>query len=230
MKHIIFLSLFASIAIQAFSQAANPVAVFKFDEGTGTAVKDTAGVFKGEIKNAQWADGKSGKALAFSGSNSYAAIKFTNLDGGFTFIAWTKPNAIPADLPFGETSIVARPGFHSSIAYTTAKKFFFNYWTTNNRNVVAMSSDESPSDAWYHVAGVYDKTAGKTFIYVNGELKGTAVSPEGTEIRKYDAVLYIGCGTTGGKYAGWYTGAVDDVKVFSRALTADEVRSEFAAQ
>ncbi|MBI4976894.1 MAG: LamG domain-containing protein [Spirochaetes bacterium] len=224
------LALLAIITGACLSAQSASAVEFTFDEGTGIRISDTTGTFTGEVKNALWTEGRSGKALAFTGSNSYAVIKFTNLSGGFTFAAWVKPKEISADLPFGETSIVARSGYHSSIAYTTAKKFFFNYWTTNNRNVSAVSSATYDANEWYHVAGVYDKTGGKAYIYVNGELKGTAAAPAGSEIRRYEPVLYIGCGTTSGKYAGWFTGAVDDVKIFNRALLSDEVKELYTSR
>ena len=78
------------------------------------------------------------------------------------------------------------------------------------------------TNVWYHLAGTYDGST--VSIYVNGELENSA--PYSGLIRSDHAPVHVG----GGKlfstaWGNQFTvdGAVDDVRIYDRALSADEV-------
>jgi hypothetical protein len=206
----------------------NPTLWLRLDEGSGNLIGDANGRYKGENKGALWAPGKSGKAVEVNGTNGYLRVPITNLEGSFTFSAWTKPLAVSNDNPGGEACIVARTGFHNAIGYNARGRFYFGLWQEDNKNPAATSPVESAPGAWYHVVGVYDKEASKLHIYVNGDLKASTATSGAP--RKYGPVLFIGTGSTGGKYSFGYRGVVDEVKVYSRALSAQEIKNAFEAQ
>jgi hypothetical protein len=71
---------------------------------------------------------------------------------------------------------------------------------------------------WHHIAGVYDANAGR--IYVDGVMRGSIASagiPTPTTIWK------IGNVSGGGTGTGFFQGAIDDVRVYNRALTGAEI-------
>ncbi len=71
---------------------------------------------------------------------------------------------------------------------------------------------------WTHLAATYDGTTLR--LYVNGVLQNSVAAP-----LPFDSAesLYIG-GDPGCSGRSWYTGLVDDVYLFTQALTADEVK------
>ena len=83
----------------------------------------------------------------------------------------------------------------------------------------AMVFSFTTTGSWVHVAGVYNGTDMR--LYINGSLVGTPVSKTGNLRSRVDGDLCIGrYGPTQGLY---FVGMIDDVRVYSRAVTADEV-------
>ena len=76
---------------------------WKFNEGTGTAAKDDLTGNDGTLKNmdnADWVDGKFGKALDFDGSNDYVfAPKTVGGEKAMTAAMWIKAPTLANDMP-----------------------------------------------------------------------------------------------------------------------------------
>ncbi|MDR3260448.1 MAG: LamG domain-containing protein, partial [Tannerella sp.] len=77
---------------------------------------------------------------------------------------------------------------------------------------------------YYHLVGVWDKTAGKAYIYIDGVLKGTAdAAGTYTPAAATSRWICIG-GDAGGMNAeGCFKGNLVIARVYDRALTATEV-------
>jgi hypothetical protein len=78
-----------------------------------------------------------------------------------------------------------------------------------------------PAGFWSHIAAVHNGTSMR--LYINGVEK--AVAPVEGEIMPSKRGLIIG-NYIGRKNAYAFDGLLDDVKVFGRALTAEEVFAE----
>jgi len=76
-----------------------------------------------------------------------------------------------------------------------------------------------PLNQWTHIAATYDGSIMK--IYVNGELDNQ-VSRSGT-IGSNTLGLQIGVNTDGNTYRRHFKGSIDEVRIYDRALTTDEV-------
>ena len=76
-------------------------------------------------------------------------------------------------------------------------------------------------DNWHHIAGTWDGKVIK--VYIDGLLK--AEKDCVGEIKVGDGNLYIG--SRGGKQR-WLNGSLDEIKVFNRALSPDEVKADMA--
>ena len=80
-------------------------------------------------------------------------------------------------------------------------------------------------DVWYHYVFVVDETGGK--IYVNGELIDTQ-DWNGTPSEVSNSYLWkIGGNYEPGRPEHFFHGKIDDISIWEKALTADEVRSLF---
>jgi len=86
-----------------------------------------------------------------------------------------------------------------------------------------VSTSAIPTGQWVHVAGTYDPSTGEKKLYVNGTLVASATL---TDPLVYDTTssgdLYIGQDPGGGEA---FQGAIDDVGVWNRALTASEIQT-----
>jgi hypothetical protein len=79
----------------------------------------------------------------------------------------------------------------------------------------------TPSTAtWYHISVVYNAAAGTALFYVNGSQQGTTQTGMETSIFNGGDALWIGRGE--GKYLD---GVMDELGIWSRALTSTEVTS-----
>ena len=104
---------------------------------------------------------------------------------------------------------------------------FFN-WDASGNAVVAQSS-VAPNGAWQHLVAVYDQPAGRMQLYVNGAL-AASVAPRATLVTSYDEVTI---GARKGSASGYndlnFNGHIDEVAIYDRALSADEIRAHFDA-
>lgn len=73
------------------------------------------------------------------------------------------------------------------------------------------------SGNWHHLVGVYDGS--QLLTYIDGVQRATA-SYAGAILPSTGALLI---GTSPGSYLRWFDGAIDDIRVFTRALDATEV-------
>jgi hypothetical protein len=80
---------------------------------------------------------------------------------------------------------------------------------------------------WTHLAGVYDKAAGRLGLYVDGVL----VSEVDRTATPWSASgrFAVGRGFASGVGAGWWNGNVADVQVFDRVLVPDDFTGQLAS-
>lgn len=149
--------------------------------------------------------------LRFSG-NDTSAGPVVSLDGPFTVEAWMNLEA-----PIGnEDSLLAADNL-LDMNFCDGQ---FRVWTKQHGDVAVAKSKTTP-DAWTHYA--VSRDAEGTFrIYVDGELDAESGS---RETIPYPG-LRIGYSTPRGKDRGT-RGRIAELRVWSRARTADEIRSDF---
>jgi hypothetical protein len=76
-------------------------------------------------------------------------------------------------------------------------------------------------DTWFHVAGSYDGS--QTRAFVNGVQIGTGLIPNGPLATPSSQPLYIGSA----RAANYFTGSIDEVRVWNVARTAAEIARDF---
>jgi hypothetical protein len=202
------------------------VGYWDFQEGAGDAANDKSGYDNdGTLENMAtssnggWTDGKIGSALDFDGTDDYVEIiSASELDGmnDLTLSGWFKP---------GDTM---------SYKYSIYKSYVYEIsWgdggtpcsgigasifdTVSSRTRICSEVDFS-AGTWYHVTITTEGTDFK--IYINGDLKNTTPFNDSLENNANN----VGIGTYVAQPSTYaYTGIIDEVRIYNRALSAGEV-------
>jgi hypothetical protein len=197
--------------------------------GEGNA-NDVTGNNNGTLVNdVGFAPGEVGQAFSFDG-NGYVSIPdsplLDSLTNSITIELWLKTDQMTSDW----TGIVAKGNSAWALQATPGAN-------TVDFNVSLGAGDLSGSrsindDQWHHVAGVYDGT--NMFLYVDGTLDvsmpATGLIPQnsdplaiGANVQAY--VPPCGCNEPG----YFFNGLIDEVSIYNRALTAQEIQAIYAA-
>ena len=228
--YFIVASLILALALPADSVINDPdLSVhYGFEEGKGAVVKDDSpnGNDADIIGKADWEDGPPGfgKALIFDGKTD---VDMRGKDfkkkpkDAVSICVWVKHDGagdaqslfdVISDVPGaqGLYHVEIRPGgfrwFHRNTANTT----IFNI----NPGPVL------PSDKWLHFAGTYDSKGGKVVTYVDGKQTHDAEG-DGELAQNWNQRAGIGHHVQG----RWLSGSIDEFYIFTRALTASEVKA-----
>ena len=181
--------------------------------------------------------GRFGQAFHFDGvSQSVAGPASASLDQWtqFTLEAWAKLDKT-ADVNGAAPGrmVVNRVGNpNDQVNYNQG--YQFGFWDNARRFVLAFNTNGQawpglmteavfpapvPTNAWLHIAATYDHNAVK--LYLNGVPLVTNVIGAAT-VAHSTAAFRIGMDDNGN---GPFAGSIDDVRVYSRALTAAEIAS-----
>jgi len=223
-----------------------PVGHWKFDECQGTTTYDSSGNGNnGTITigasgtnttpgtcstSGAWADGASGKfnsaSLEFDGTDDYTTISSNsklNLDN-FTVAFWMNANNASGTSTIEQT-------INKAASNSTASNYVFSWSHTNTSFQksfaffgssgweTAQISSTMNTGIWYHVTGTYDGTNLK--VYLNGNLEDTEAAPS-PETGNYN--LFIGSGHSSNSPYAYFSGQIDDVRIYNYALSANQVK------
>ncbi|NVN91057.1 MAG: Ig-like domain repeat protein [Desulfuromonadales bacterium] len=209
----------------------------------GTAKQGALTITCEPVSGSVFAAGKTGEGFSFNGSSDYiskgASYKGT-ASNSFTMEFWAKP----------ETTITASSLAEAQSGYAGISGQRYAIFPENQNSstdagagvsvgsnkiaVIEHSSDYMPSllvydlvpgdilsDGWMHVAMVYDAKTPK--LYVNGLLRRTGLTSLRTNVYPSSSFGEAGYGY------GWYQGLLDEIHIYNRALTMDEIRSVYVA-
>jgi prepilin-type N-terminal cleavage/methylation domain-containing protein len=206
----------------------NRVSEWKFDEGSGTSIADTVGSNSGTlIGGSTWktaGECVSGNCLSFAGAGDYVnagnsaslnAVDAVTLEA---WVKWTYSGNISADyFP------VRKDGNYWFWDGWGSPHIAFEVWVNGaRRNPGAYTV--SPN-IWYHLTGVYDSTSRKVRLYVNG-VQESSVTLSGlaqyTMDTSANSVLI-------GSSALSKSSLIDEVRIYSAALSASRIREDYLA-
>ncbi|MGB5741214.1 MAG: DUF4347 domain-containing protein, partial [Sedimenticolaceae bacterium] len=208
-----------------------------FDDAAGGTASDTTtyandGTLSGV---AVWTTGEIGGALKVDYSDGIDYVEVPNSatlenvqESDFTLASWFRPDSTPpgsgsdADASYG---ILIKEGWHTGLYYGSDNRFYFTHVLTGDQGEEVVSTNTYAPGQFYHVAGVLDRAAGTMEIYVDGVLQGTNSFTPGTAAREYGTETWtLGVANpSGGIWAWTADGAIDDARIYSRALTSDDV-------
>ena len=174
----------------------------------------------GSVSGAVWtASGRFGSALSFDGVNDWVTVpdaSSLDLTTGMTVEAWVRPAALG-----GWRTVVfkERPGgvVYGLYADQAAGRPLGQVYIGSERSAIGTSA--LPLNVWSHLATTFDGSVVR--LFVNGVLVGTS-SISGS-MTASTGVLRIGGNSI---WSEWYAGLIDEVRVYSRALTAAELQQD----
>lgn len=182
-----------------------------FDEGTSTTAGDASGNGNtGTLTNGPtWTIGKKGKSLLMNGSTSFVSIptRGASKDTG-TITLWANATSTPS----GSTYLVNTAG--------TVERIYLQWsgstisMTMGSGSTLIGSLPNVTPNTWYFITGTWNN--GVASLYVNGALVG---SNSYTPLASVQNPMFIG-GFNGSQS---FTGRIDDVRFYSRALSTDEM-------
>jgi len=224
-KKLIYLISFVVALNTAGSVSADLVAHWRLDETSGTTAYDSSGNRNdGTLNgNPQWAAGTIGGALHLDGSGDYVRIPFGESlrvlnSGDFTFTMWLNADAIDKKhIVFQQMDVNGLGRSWLTIGNGNADNAIRTYvggaWTVSGFVIEA--------GEWYHAAVVVTEggSADSIQIYVNGQPQG---NPRLDSMEDCEGDFIIGCAKN--LTATFTEGLVDDVRIYSQAMTEEELQ------
>ncbi len=201
------------------------VAHWKMDEEGGSSLLDASpyGNHAATSGGPARVAGVAGRALGLNGTSQYATAPdraSLDLSGAITVAAWIRPEKKDTQYVVKKAEQGSVDGYELSLASTG--KVFFRLNQRSSGDTYRLNSVASyPTDGstWMHVAVTYDGAVMR--LYVDGVENSAKSFAGGPAIAPNQLPLTIGAGANG--YRG-LKGAVDEVRLYSTALSASQVR------
>ena len=199
------------------------VAHWKLD-GCGNMVRDSKGSNHGSLKGPARVAGLLGKALLFDGKSAYVETPFVpawQSGDSFSVVAWVKYTASGQDMTvFGfEATQKGSVWLH----HWKAGQLGFRVQDDGFKFDSAKSSSSFNDGKWHLLVGVRDGLAKELLFYVDGVLEKGITDPTTTVINASQKLwAAIGSSNHNGKVDNFFNGAIDDVRVYDRALSPGE--------
>ena len=227
MRNFVVYGLIASVLMlmpfATFADFSDGLVLYlSLDEGSGDVAGDLSGLgHDGQIDLPEWVDGKYGKALQFGDADSGTFVTVESTDAlnvnEMSFMAW-----INAEHWDGTRQIVGK-SVHGGCAGRTQYGLFSEGGTfrlrfeTDAGRADIDAPDLPPTGEWVHVAFTNDGT--QATIYMNGAEVVSGDVPGA--LNANDDPLRIAQDCERPQYI--FAGAIDDVRLWNRALSADEI-------
>ncbi|MDH3455888.1 MAG: fibronectin type III domain-containing protein [Gemmatimonadota bacterium] len=200
--------------------AATLVAHWTLDEGSGTVAGDASGYGNsGTLMNGPtWVPGYTGTALSFDGDDDFVLVPDADaldLAGDFTislFLNWSNENR-DADILRKGSAGTASHFYKVELKYNVLRVRL-----VGDRKAITLKDPQIRDDgSWYNVA--VTRQGGWNRLYVDGVVVDSTFRNVGN--MSNSANLAIGAKDTGDD--DFYEGLIDDVRLYSRALTIEEI-------
>ncbi|PIQ27683.1 hypothetical protein COW36_07245 [bacterium (Candidatus Blackallbacteria) CG17_big_fil_post_rev_8_21_14_2_50_48_46] len=165
-------------------------------------------------------EGKQGASWRFDGQGSFLKIPLDiNPDQypRLTFAAWARYEG-PAESG-GPFQVISHDdgGYDRSLGIDSRGADGVG-WSSFAGSAAVLGSVPVQNGQWVFLASVYDQQAKTVTLYVNGVRKVA----ENAELGKGHPFLYIGSNPSHGEH---FTGLIDEVRVYGRALSASEIEA-----
>lgn len=212
------------------------VGYWQLDEGTGTTTVDSSGAGNGGTLTGSptWGAGRDGNALSFSGAStqyvSTSNITSMNSLTAITVAAWIKSSAAganPAEAHIIDKSVcngIFNDGpFELMVSGAVSEKPTFviypNGGTPANYLLSGAGTTNVDDGQWHFIVGRYDGAA--VSIWVDGVQQNSAAYASLTLTSTTNKVELNG--HCNGSFAYPWSGFIDEVRVYNRALTGQEI-------
>jgi hypothetical protein len=205
------------------------VGYWKFDEGSGNIAADSSGNGNnGTLENAPgWVNGENGSGLSFDGVDDFVLVPDSSslhISGAVTVMAWVYlPSGSDCS---GHPKILSKNGPSNVLdlelsIQDNAGHVGFGVGGVYPDNYL-VSTGSVPRNLWTHIAATYDGSLLK--IYLNGVFDSSLAFTGGINTDN-DRPLTIGKNNFyPWSYEYWLNATIDEVRVYNRALSQQEIQ------
>jgi hypothetical protein len=201
------------------------VAWWPLNEASGTAARDSTGNgFDGTLENSTWTPGRSGWAVNLDGTAGDVLIPPLNLyTSTVTITAWIRRSG---SQPSSAGIVFSRAGNTvAGLSFGTANELRYN-WNNTSAAYNFNSGLVVPDSQLAFVALVVEPTRATCYLNTGTGLRSaTNTTTHATE--EFNGSGYLGWDTS--NTSRRFRGALDDVRVCNRALTAAELQALYNA-
>lgn len=201
------------------------VGVWTLDEGSGTAATDSAqGLVATLAPGATWISGRFGSGVKLDGASGYIGAPIIDVPGSaLTLSSWVNISDLQSD---GDQTFISKAtGTSEQAHYWTLghvrtkrqDRLQFRLKAGKRTMTLVASSGNLPAGTWFHAAATYDGTYMRLFL--NGTEIGRA-RKSGAIATNASVPVDFGRSPDGSNYL---TGAIDEVRIYARALDAEEI-------
>lgn len=205
---------------------------WKMEEATGVNLVDSSGQGNtGTVVSSPVSTSNCprGKCLSFNGTNQYvdfgnpAILQLSTL----TLAVWFKMTGSTGRYLVGtwcNTLCVPTPNHQTFLSYIDAAgttSFYLNYSNNDDYNIYALSGGYN-DDQWHLYTATFNGASRAVALYMDGVLSTSATTAHGIGATAIDKFI-IGAGALGDAAPNYFLGSIDDVRIYNRALTAQEI-------
>jgi hyaluronate lyase len=189
--------------------------------------------------NSQWVAGETNGALNFNASTNNQRAVISDSDGrlnlgtnagtAFSIALWVK--AASGGQPSG-AGIIAKGYGHGGEKFTIDLQPNYRFYVRSSSGTATQVGPIGTVDgSWHHLVGIYDgvNTTGGLKLYVDGLLAATNNAPATLLSNTHDISLGSREDTSSSSYTLPLYGAMDDARIYNRALTASDVQQLYLA-
>lgn len=197
------------------------VAAYSFEEVSGSTVVDASGKGNhGRIKEATRVTGKFGQALSFDGINDWVTVNSASsldLTNGMTLEAWVYPTA--AMNSWRSVLLKEQAGglAYALYAHSDSNQPVASINIIGDQNLAGGAT--LTANTWVHLVATYDGVTER--LYVNGTQVASKAQTGSMTVST--GALRIGGNSVWSEY---FKGYIDEVRVYNRALTASEIKTD----
>jgi hypothetical protein len=204
--------------------ADTPRGYWRLGESGGTVAADeigtSAGAYTGGVTLAQQGaiTGDANTAARLDGVNDTVRIPNAtalNSASALSLEAFVRPGTLP-----GSTATIMRKDLQYLVRITSGGNVIFRLWK-GGENELSTAAGVLVPNRWSHVVATYDGATMR--VYVNGVLRGSRTLAAPVDTRTSD--LYLGASIN----YDWLAAHLDEVAVYTRALSATDVQRHFNA-
>ncbi len=207
----------------------------EFDDISVTEIDPLVGLPTNGVTLGSTANGHLTNGYTFDGTNDLVNIYSTDLNSVFnqsegTAIVWAKVSGSGVWTDGTSRYIIGlSDGSNNFVVLrksTISNTLIFNYGAAGT--VSAVSAGSISSTGWMQVAITWSKSSDQVKAYINGAQTGSTQTGLGTWSGNFsNSATIIGASSTGG--ANPWSGMINDVRLYTRALSASEIAAQYDA-
>ncbi len=211
------LLLICSPVFSQFERDSTTLAIWRFDEGTGSSFKNEVGGAGTLYGKYEWVDGRFGKAVKLDGATAYGNCNIAPPSKNATYEVWYKPTDLAKNTGW------ITMGWGSYNAGFAVAKDSISMVEFKNRNTKSGTTEVFTNGLeWYYLVFVISDDTTLQALYVNGKKVASLQ-------KLHDPIwnsLWIGVDRTNG-YSGFNNGIIDEIRISNTPKTSVEVEREW---